>query len=154
MESWLFLGLIAILALVAHNNSLLYATLIVAILKLFMPLSSSLMTTLNAKGINWAITFITVAMLIPIATGKIGFQELFACFKNPLGWIAVGCGLLVAIFARQGVSLIADSPEVTVALVVGTILGIVLFKGMAAGPIIAGGMTYILYSLFQMLISR
>lgn len=154
MESWLFLGLIILLALLAHNNSLLYATLIVAILKLFTPLTSSLMTTLNTKGINWAITFITIAMLIPIATGKIGFAELVACFKNPLGWIAIGCGLLVAIFSRQGVSLIAERPEVTVALVVGTIIGIIFFKGMAAGPIIAGGMTYMVYTLFQFIISK
>lgn len=154
MESWLFLGLIIILALVAHNNSLLWATIIVMCLKLLGPLTQTIMETIHSKGIHWGITFITIAMLIPIATGEIGFSELVDSFKTPLGWIAVICGILVAIFSSKGVHFIAGQPSITVALVIGTIIGIVIFKGMAAGPIIAAGMTYVIFNMFQMLLGR
>ena len=151
VQSWLFLLLIALISFVAHNKSLLFATIFVLILKLFMPLSSSLMDTIHSKGINWGVTIISISILIPIATGEIGFKNLMDAFKKPLGWLAILCGILVAILSKKGVGLIGASPEITVALVFGTILGVVIFRGIAAGPVIAAGMTYCLFSLFQMI---
>lgn len=150
MQSWLFLLLIALISLVSHNKSLLFATVVVLILKLLMPLSQNLMETIHSKGINWGVTIISISILIPIATGEIGFSNLLDAFKTPLGWLAIFCGILVAILSKKGVGLIGASPEITVALVFGTILGVVLFKGIAAGPVIAAGMTYCLFSVFQM----
>lgn len=152
MGSWLFLILIALIALVAHNQSLLIATIVVLVLKLFSPFTSSLMQLIHGKGIHWGITLISISILIPIATGEIGFADLWHAIRSPLGWIAMICGALVAIFSARGVNLIGQQPEVTVALVIGTILGVVLFKGVAAGPVIAAGMTYFLFQLWQTIV--
>ena len=154
MESWLFLLTILVIALIAKNNSLVLATLCVMLLKLFGPYTNKLMTLINQKGINWGILIITIAILIPIATGKITFYDLLAAFKSPIGWIAIICGIAVAIFSAKGVALIDASPQITVALVIGTIIGVVVFRGLAAGPIIASGMTYLLFQLFQTLFHR
>ncbi|MGC3657897.1 DUF441 family protein, partial [Enterococcus faecalis] len=51
--------------------------------------------------------------------------------------------------SSKGVGLINQSPEITVALVFGTILGVVFLKGIAAGPIIASGMMYVIITTFQ-----
>lgn len=45
--------------------------------------------------------------------------------------------------------LINQSPEVTVALVFGTIMGVVFLKGVAAGPVIAAGITYCIMQVIQ-----
>lgn len=150
MESWAFLFLILGIAVIAKNKSLMIATIVVLILKLFNPVTGKVMDVVNSKGINWGVTLITIAILIPIATGQIGFKELMVAFKTPLGWIAILCGIGVAILSAKGVGLISQSPEVTVALVFGTILGVVLFRGIAAGPVIAAGMTYCLFTVLQM----
>lgn len=149
MESWLFLSVILIISLLAKNNSLALATVIVMVLKLLGPITKNLMTIVHSKGINWGILIITISILIPIATGEITFFNLIEAFKTPIGWIAIFCGILVAVLSARGVSLIGASPQITVALVIGTIIGVVAFRGIAAGPIIAGGMTYVLFSLFQ-----
>lgn len=154
MESWLFLSTIMLVSILAKNHNLMFATLLVMILKLFMPISHKFMNVINSKGINFGILIITISILIPIATGKIGFQELISAFKTPLGWIAIICGIGVAIFSAKGVSLIHTSPQITVALVIGTIIGVVLFKGLAAGPVIAAGMTYVLFNIFQLIFNR
>lgn len=143
MESWIFLGVIAIIAFVARNQSLLIAAGVVLLLKL-IPYSEKLLNLVHAEGINWGVTIISIAILIPIATGEIGFKELLAAFKTPIGWVAIICGIGVALLSARGVHLIAGSPEVTVALVLGTIIGVVFFKGIAAGPVIAAGLTYCL----------
>ncbi|RLK63325.1 DUF441 domain-containing protein [Atopobacter sp. AH10] len=145
MESYLFLFLILLIAYLSKNNSLIIATLVIVFLKL-LPFSQRIFSILQAKGIHWGVTFITITILVPIATGEIGLKDLLECFKSPIGWIAITCGIAVAIFSYHGVNLIAQSPQVSVALVIGTIIGVVCFKGLAAGPIIAAGITYYLYS--------
>ena len=149
MESWLFLGLILVVALVGKNMSLIIATGVVMLLKL-IPFSAKYMPVIQAKGINWGVTVISVAILIQIATGQIGFNDLFKTFKTPAGWIAVAAGIAVAILSSYGVDQLAQFPQVTVALVLGTIIGVVAFKGIAAGPVIASGMTFVIVSLFNL----
>ena len=153
MESWLFLALVLVVALVGKNMSLIIATGVVMALKL-IPFASKWLPVIQAKGINWGVTVISVAILIPIATGQIGFKDLINTFKSPAGWIAILAGIAVAILSRYGVDQLAAVPQVTVALVLGTIIGVVVFKGVAAGPVIASGMTYLVITLLCMKISR
>lgn len=115
-----------------------------------LPFASKWMPVIEAKGINWGVTVISVAILIPIATGKIGFNDLIKAFKAPAGWIAVAAGIAVAILSKYGVEQLAAVPQVTVALVLGTIIGVVAFKGIAAGPVIASGMTYLVITLLNL----
>ncbi|MGX7350992.1 hypothetical protein RU97_GL000294 [Enterococcus canis] len=148
MESWLFLGLILLIAFIAKNQSLLIAALVVLVIKA-LPGTDKLLTTIHGKGINWGVTIISITILIPIATGEITFRDLLQSFKSPVGWIAVFCGILVAVLSSKGVGLIAESPQVTVALVVGTIIGVVFLDGIAAGPVIAAGMAYCLIQVVE-----
>lgn len=149
MESWLFLGLVLVVALVGKNMSLIIATAVVMLLKL-LPFTTKWLPIIQSKGINWGVTVISVAILIPIATGQIGFKDLWQTFKTPAGWIAVAAGIAVAILSRYGVDQLAAVPQVTVALVLGTIIGVVAFKGIAAGPVIASGMTFVVVSLLNL----
>lgn len=146
MESWIFLFLIFIIAIWGKNQSLQIASVVVLICKLF-PQSSKLMQLVQDKGISWGVTVISVAILMPIALGQIGFKDLLNAFKSPAGYVGVACGILVAILSKKGVHFLAASPEMTVALVLGTILGVVIFKGIAAGPVIASGMSYCIVTL-------
>lgn len=150
MGSWLFLLLILLIAFIAKNQSLLLATGIVLLIKL-LPMSKDIFPWLYAKGINIGVTIITITILIPIATGEIGLKDLLETFKSPLGWVAIFCGGLVAVLSSKGVGLIASDPQVTVALVFGTILGVVFLKGIAAGPVIAAGITYSIMQLFVLI---
>lgn len=150
MESWIFLGLILLIAYLGKNSSLLIAGAVVIVIKLFPFLSQKLYPVIQAKGINWGVTIISVAILISIATGQIQFKDLINAMKTPAGWIAVVCGILVAILSKHGVNLLSSTPQVTVALVIGTIIGVVFLKGVAAGPVIAAGITYYLVTLLNL----
>ena len=153
MESWLFLGVILIIALIAKNQSLMIATLAILVLKL-IPHSDKFLSILNKQGINWGVTLISATILVPIATGDIVLKDLLNTLKSPLGWVATLCGVLVAVLSTKGVGLINQSPEVTVALVFGTIMGVVFLKGIAAGPVIAAGITYCIMQVIQVVTNR
>lgn len=149
MESWLFLFGVAAIAAFAKNKALFIGVAAVIVIKAIPPLHPWL-KTLQGQGINWGVTIISAAIMVPIATGEIGVTELVRVAKSPAGWIAMAMGVLVAVLSARGVGLLASSPEMTVALVFGTILGVVLFRGIAAGPVIASGMTYVILTVFNL----
>lgn len=141
-EAILFLLLLLVIGIIAKNNSLLIAIAVLLVLKI-SGLESKSFSFLQSKGINWGVTIITIAVLAPIASGEIGFKDLSNAFKSPIAWIALISGIIVALLAKGGVLLLANDPQVTTALVLGTILAVSIFKGVAVGPLIGAGIAYI-----------
>jgi uncharacterized membrane protein (DUF441 family) len=147
-ESLLFLLLLLIIGLIAKNSSLMVAVGILLILKAG-GLDAKSFSFVQSKGINWGVTIITVAVLAPIASGDIGFKDLTGAFKSSYAWIALISGMAVALLAKGGVKLLADDPQITTALVLGTILSVSLFKGVAVGPLIGAGIAYAAMKVFS-----
>ena len=164
MESFIFLGIILLVGRVTNNKSIVYATNFVLILKCLVSITEiykvrgvnigSLMVQFKENGISWGVLVITVAILIPIATGEIGFSHLLSAFKSPIGWVAIISGITVSILSSKGVALLSGQPEITVALVIGTIMGVVFFKGIAAGPVIASGITFCILRIIELFFKK
>ena len=133
-HAYLFLILLFSIGLFAKNQSLVIASAVLIILKM-IGADEKIFASLQTKGINWGVTIITIAVLAPIASGHIGFKELGGAVKSPYAWIALGAGMAVAIIAKYGLTLLAEDPHITAALVIGTILAVALFKGVAVGTI-------------------
>lgn len=144
----IFLTLILIIGFIAKNQSLIIAVAVLLVLKVF-GLDTKSFSFIQSKGINWGVTVITFAVLAPIASGEIGFKDLSGAFKSPYAWIAMLSGMAVALLAKNGVSLLAEDPHITTALVLGTILAVSLFKGVAVGPLIGAGIAYMAMRIFD-----
>lgn len=156
MEGWndmlsqpmVFLLLLLGIGFLAKNQSLIIAACFLVIVKL-VGLDDKFFGTIQAKGINWGVTVITIAVLVPIATGEIGFKELMEALKSPYAWIALGAGMAVALIAKNGLTLLANDPHITAALVLGTVLAVALFKGVAVGPLIGAGIAFMAMKAFE-----
>ncbi|MGJ7912806.1 DUF441 domain-containing protein [Neobacillus sp. LXY-1] len=133
--------LLLVIGYIAKNSSLMIAILVLLLLKT-AGMNEKLFGMIQTKGINWGITIITIAVLAPIASGDIGFKDLSGAFKSYYAWIALISGILVALLAKGGVKLLAEDPQITTALVLGTILSVSIFKGVAVGPLIGAGIAY------------
>jgi len=149
-QATLFLLLLLAIGLFAKNNSLIIAVVFLLILKL-IGMDSKIFSTIQSKGINWGVTVITIAVLAPIASGDIGFKDLLGAFKSSYAWIALISGILVALLAKGGVTLLAKDPHITTALVLGTIISVALFKGVAVGPLIGAGIAYLAMKIVQLI---
>ncbi|CAM3886849.1 DUF441 domain-containing protein [Cytobacillus oceanisediminis] len=148
-QSLIFLLLLLAIGVVAKNQSLIVAVFVLIVLKA-AGLDSKSFSFLQSKGINWGVTIITIAVLAPIASGEIGFRDLTGAFKSPFAWIALISGMAVALLAKGGISLLAEDPHITTALVLGTILAVSLFKGVAVGPLIGAGIAYLAMKIFDL----
>ena len=149
-QATLFLLLLLAIGLFAKNNSLIFAVVFLLILKL-IGIDSKVFSTIQSKGINWGVTVITIAVLAPIASGDIGFKDLLGAFKSSYAWIALISGILVALLAKGGVTLLAKDPHITTALVLGTIISVALFKGVAVGPLIGAGIAYVAMKIVELI---
>ena len=149
-EPYLFLGLLLAIAMIAKNQSLIIAVVVLFVLKI-LGFDSKTFSFIQWKGINWGVTIITIAVLAPIASGDIGFRDLSGAFKSPYAWIALISGIFVALLAKGGVILLATDPHITTALVLGTILSVALFKAVAVGPLIGAGIAYSAMKLYEIL---
>ncbi|HLO10960.1 MAG TPA: DUF441 domain-containing protein [Pseudoneobacillus sp.] len=148
VQSFLFLLLLLLVGIIAKNKSLMIAVGVLIILKL-IGIESKFFSQLQSKGIEWGVTIITIAVLAPIASGDIGFKDLGGAFKSPFAWIALLSGIIVALLAKGGVTLLSEDPHITTALVLGTILAVSLFNGVAVGPLIGAGIAYVAMRIYN-----
>jgi len=145
----IFLLLLLGIGVLAKNESLMVAVAFLLVLKLiglekWLPL-------VQTKGIQWGVTIITIAVLAPIATGEIGFKQLIASLQSVSAWVALLSGIFVALVARGGITLLSTDPHITAALVLGTIIAVSFFNGVAVGPLIGAGIAYMVIKVIEYL---
>lgn len=149
-QSVLFLFILLAIGLLAKNQSLTIAVLVLLLIK-WTPLNEKLFSYLQQKGINFGVTIITIAVLVPIASGEIGFRQLTEAIRSYYAWIALASGIAVALLAKGGLSLLASDPHITTALVLGTVIAVALFNGVAVGPLVGAGIAYMVLHVVQIL---
>lgn len=138
---------ILVLSVIGNNHSVSLAVLALLILKL-MGLTTWL-PSIETYGLNIGITILTMAVLTPLAQGRISIGDMLVAFKTQTGLIAIIVGVLVSWVATQGMYFLKASPEATTALIVGTIGGVCFLHGLAIGPLIAGGVVAMIVNVLN-----
>lgn len=131
---------LALISYFAGNMSLTISCLIVIICSILR--AKYLLNYLDTKGLNHGVILLTVAILIPIATGKINYETMSAETLSIIGVITLLAGFIVSLNARDGVVFLSKRPDVVTPLIIGTVLGVLAFQGIAVGPVIASGIMY------------
>lgn len=147
MMSNLDLNLIVLLILLAcgifsHNNAVTIAVAVLLVFKI-TPLSD-FFPYLQAHGLNIGIIILTIGVLTPIASGKISGEAILSSFMSWKSLIAITVGLFVAWLGGRGVTLMTHQPNVVAGLLIGTIAGAALLRGVPVGPLIAAGILSLL----------
>ena len=151
MSEYLTLGAVLILSIVGHNMTVVYAAVMVLVLKILAQLTGApiILEYMGGHGLQLGIIILTAAVLVPIADGTVTISTMTNSFKTPIGIVAVTAGLLAAMAGGVGVPLMQSNPNVIPALIVGTMAGVFFFKGIAVGPLIAAGFTYFIMALAE-----
>jgi uncharacterized membrane protein (DUF441 family) len=145
MASMLPLLIVFIIAVLTKNNLLGAAAAIVFFVDLmrlnrFFPL-------IQNRGLEAGVLFLTVALLVPLADGQLTMETLLSSLFNPIGILAVIGGVLGAYFNSQGLDLIAVEPSIIPGILIGVMVSVFFFGGVAVGPIMAAGITALLARL-------
>jgi len=139
---------VLVLSVIGNNHTVAIAALVLLLIQ-----KIGLVTWLpiiESYGMNLGIIILTLAVLSPLAQGRISTAEVLGIFKAPAGVIAIIIGITVAWIAGHGVVFMKEAPEITTALIVGTIVGVCFFRGLPVGPLIAGGMVALIVNLMDL----
>ncbi|WP_067142846.1 DUF441 domain-containing protein [Oceanivirga salmonicida] len=151
MESYIILAIIGLIGLVGKNKILVYSALTLIALKL-IPYSNKYLPDIKVNGLKIGIFIITVSVLVPIATGSIGLNEVILTLKKKEGIIALIVGVIASIIATKGIHLQLIEPEIVLFVSLGVVAGVAFVGGTPVGAIVASGLTYIVLKIVEKVI--
>jgi uncharacterized membrane protein (DUF441 family) len=120
----------------SQNTAIIIAIGVLIVIKL-TPLAE-FFPYIQQHGLNIGIIILTIGVLAPIASGKLSGESILKSFISVKSLLAIAVGLLVALGGR-GVKLMTHQPDVVAGLLIGTVAGVALLRGVPVGPLIAAG---------------
>lgn len=147
MLAYLDLNLLVLIVLLSigvfsHNTAITVACAVLILVKL-SPLATYF-PYIEQHGLNLGVIILTIGVLAPIASGKINGQNILESFVHFKSLLAIAIGVLVAWLGARGVSLMSNQPNIIAGLLIGTVLGVALLRGVPVGPLIAAGLLSLL----------
>ncbi len=152
MGGQIALVILIIIGLLGRSHIIATAASLLLILKLIS--LERFFPAIERRGLEFGLLFLTLAVLVPFANGKIQLKDVFAVFTSWAGVLALIGGATATYMNYHGLSLLKYDPEIIIGIVVGSIIGIVFFKGVPVGPMMAAGITAFLLKLFQFLLPK
>lgn len=126
----------------SQNTAIIIAIGVLIVIKL-TPLSEFFLY-IQQHGLNIGIIILTIGVLAPIASGKLSGESILKSFISVKSLLAIAVGLLVAWLGGRGVKLMTHQPDVVAGLLIGTVAGVALLRGVPVGPLIAAGILSLL----------
>ena len=142
MLSQLDLNLVVLIVLLAcgifsQNTAVTIAAAVLIIFRI-TPLSE-FFPLLQQHGLNLGIIILTIGVLTPIASGKLPGEAILKSFLSWKSLLAIAIGIFVAWLGGRGVKLMTNQPDVVAGLLIGTVAGVAVLRGVPVGPLIAAG---------------
>lgn len=131
-----------VLGLAARSNLVAAAASILLVIRLTH--LSFLLHGIERRGVELGLLFLTLAMLVPFAQGKINYKEIVRGMFTVPGILALVGGAVATHLNGRGLHMITEQSHLMVSLIVGSIIGIVVWGGIPVGPLMAAGVTYVL----------
>ncbi|KMV33866.1 MULTISPECIES: DUF441 domain-containing protein [Franconibacter] len=138
----LILLALAALGFISHNTTVAISVLVLIVIRM-TPLQQAF-PWIEKQGLTLGIIILTVAVLAPIASGTLPASTLFHAFLNWKSLVAIAVGIFVSWLGGRGITLMSGQPTIVAGLLVGTVLGVALFRGVPVGPLIAAGLVSLL----------
>ncbi|QDX30705.1 DUF441 domain-containing protein [Dickeya poaceiphila] len=138
----LILLALAALGIISQNMTVTLAILLLLVVRI-TPLNHYF-PWVEKYGLSFGVLVLTIGVMAPIASGKISASDVFSSFLHWRSLLAVVIGIAVSWLGGRGVVLMSNQPSVVAGLLVGTVMGVALFRGVPVGPLIAAGLLSLL----------
>ncbi len=142
-------GLLLLLVLGLWARSNLVASSAAILLAIRFTKLTFLYPVLERRGVEIGLLFLTLAMLVPFAMGQVQVRTIWHTLWTVPGVLALIGGAVATNLNGHGVGLLTDHKELMVSLIVGSIVGIVVWGGIPVGPLMAAGVTYVLLEVLR-----
>jgi uncharacterized membrane protein (DUF441 family) len=138
-----------ILALGVFGRNSIIVTAALVTLVLMLPPFHALLHLGADYGIRAGLALLMIAVLAELALGRVPIGNLAKELWSIDGLFAVLGGLIASWMSARGITLLAQRPQVSIGLVVGSIVAASFLGGVPIGPIFAAGLTALALGLWQ-----
>lgn len=138
---------IFLLGMASRNNILTAAAGILLVMQVMA--LERFYSLLENRAIDLGLLFLTLAILVPFATGKITLRHIVLFLCSPAGLITAVGGALAALLNTRGVLLLTREPHVIGAIILGALISITFLGGIPVGPVMAAGIASVLLQVFR-----
>lgn len=111
----------------------------------------NLFTFFERQGLEIGLFFLLLTVMVPLARENIDLREIIKYFASLPGLLAVLGGALATHLNYEGLRMLQLDPEMIFGLLIGSVLGIVLFNGIPVGPLMAAGLTALFVDFFRLM---
>lgn len=140
--------LIIVLGLIAKSTVISTAGAVLIILKAFnMP---RVISFIERYSLFIGLVFLMISILLPFTKSVDLKNILVNTFITPLGILAIAAGLIATNLNGEGLSLLNQKPELIFGILIGSIVGIIFFKGIPVGPLMAGGIMVLVLDILKL----
>lgn len=146
MVGEMILVILIIVGVVGRASILATAASVLLILKLTS--LQRYFPALERRGLEIGLLFLMISVLVPLVNGKIQTRELWGTFFTISGVFALIGGILATYLNGQGLSMLRMEPQLMLGLVLGSIIGIVFFKGIPVGPLMAAAIAALMLKVY------
>lgn len=108
-----------------------------------------LVAFLEQRALQMGLILLTIAVLTPFVTKHIGLEQVMNAFCTWPGVLAIIGGAAATYVNGRGVDLLRARPDIVAGILIGTIIGVCLLRGIPVGPLAAAGITALLIRLFK-----
>lgn len=126
------------LSLLVHNTAVTISVAALLVIKL-TPLAQ-FFPYIEKQGLTLGIIILTIGVMAPLVSGSLPPSTLIKSFLDWKSLLAIAVGILVSWLGGRGVTLMSSQPTIVGGLLIGTIIGVSLFRGVPVGPLIAAGL--------------
>jgi uncharacterized membrane protein (DUF441 family) len=143
---------ISLLGIISKNSTVWIAStflLFISLLSIKASPAQALLQWLEAKGLYIGIIILTIGVLSTIGLGKISWTDIWNTAKSYTGLASIAVGMFVAYLGGKGAHLLTTKPDVITGLLIGTIIGVAVFRGVPVGPLIAAGILAVVSSALK-----
>jgi uncharacterized membrane protein (DUF441 family) len=148
----LVLLLLIVIGILGRSHIITTAACVLLVVKLIS--LDRFFPTIERRGLELGLLFLTMAVLVPFATEKISFKDMVSVFTNWPGIIALTGGAIATYMNGKGLEMLKIDPQLIVGLVIGSIFGIVFIRGIPVGPLMAAGITALLLKIAQLIFGK
>lgn len=136
-QTLLILLILLILGIISHNTNITLAVLFLLAIRILT--IDSFFNWIEKHSFTTGILILTIGVINPIANGKISATDVMNSFLDWKSLLAIFIGIFVSWLGNRGIILMSKTPSTVTGLLIGTFIGVSLFKGIPVGPLIAAG---------------
>jgi uncharacterized membrane protein (DUF441 family) len=146
------LVILIVVGLIGRSPIIATAASILLVLKLTS--LERLFPAVERRGLELGLLFLTISVLVPFANEKISWKDVTPLFTTLIGMLALAGGAIATWMNGKGLDLLRTEPHMIVGLVIGSIIGIVFFRGIPVGPLMAAGITAFVLKIWDWVAGR